>query len=127
MTAKPVTIYYDGECPLCSREVAHHRDRTKGVGVAYIDIAASDFDPAAHGVDRVRVQEVLHVKVGDVMLTGTDAVIAIWDAVPSLRWLARFARLPGIYTIARLAYRVFARVRPYLQRRRQTCDAGSCR
>jgi ubiquinone biosynthesis monooxygenase Coq7 len=128
MQTKPVTVYFDGQCPLCSREIAHHRELTKCSEVSYVDIAAIDFNAASHGVDSRRVQEVLHVKVGDEMRTGIDAVIAMWDAVPAYRWLARLTRLPGVYSVARLGYWGFARFRPYLQRRqRRSCDSGTCR
>jgi ubiquinone biosynthesis monooxygenase Coq7 len=125
MQTKPVTVYFDGQCPLCSREIAHHRELTKCSEVSYVDIAAIDFNAASHGVDSRRVQEVLHVKVGDEMRTG---IVAMWDAVPAYRWLARLTRLPGVYSVARLGYWGFARFRPYLQRRqRRSCDSGTCR
>src|SRR5712692_10586832 len=120
MNATPVTVYYDGLCPLCSREIAHYRDRAKGIPVSFVDLSAPDFDAAQHGVDLDRAREILHVRVGDEMRTGLDAVIAMWDAIPAYRWLARLARLAGVNGLANIGYRIFARFRPYLQRRR-TC------
>ena len=127
MTTTLVIVYYDGQCPLCSREIAHYRAVTKGESVSFVDIAAADFDAVQHGVDLAQARQVLHVKVGDKMQTGIDAVIGMWQAIPRYRWLARFTRLPGIHAIAGLSYRIFARFRPYLQRRhRHNCASGVC-
>jgi predicted DCC family thiol-disulfide oxidoreductase YuxK len=128
MPATSVTVYFDGQCPLCAREIAHYRGHVHDTSVSFVDIAGDDFDAARYGLDRDRVRQVFHVKVDDAMHTGIDAVIAMWHAVPRYRWLARLARLPGVYAVANLGYRVFARFRPYLRRRaRHACASGMCR
>ncbi len=127
MTTTPVTVYYDGQCPLCSREIAHYRRLAKGAPVSFVDIAAPVFDAAQHGVDLRQAHQILHVRVGDEMRTGFGAVIAMWEAIPAYRWLARLARLSGVYSLADVGYRIFARFRPYLQRPlRHTCPADRC-
>ena len=128
MTATPVTVYFDGQCPLCSREIAHYRGQAKGEPVSFVDISAADFDPVQHGVDLARARQGLHVKVGNEMQTGVDAAIVMWQAIPTYRWLARLVRRPGVYGLANISYRIFARFRPYLQRRlRHSCASGACR
>ena len=47
MSAMPTTVYYDGECPLCSREIAHYRSRVGDGPVSFVDIMKEDFAPAA--------------------------------------------------------------------------------
>jgi hypothetical protein len=69
----------------------------------------------------------MHVKVGEEVRVGLDAFIAIWDAIPAYRPLGRFAKLPGIHAVLMLGYAAFARVRPWLPRRRLRCETGSCR
>jgi predicted DCC family thiol-disulfide oxidoreductase YuxK len=130
MTATPVIVYFDGKCPLCSREVAHYSDQVKGEPVSFVDIAADNFDAVQHGLDLARARQVLHVKVGDEMLTGCDAAIAMWQAIPSYRWLSRLTRLPGIHGLADISYRIFALFLPYLQRRDghgRVCATVACR
>lgn len=122
-----VTIYYDGLCPLCKVEIAHLRGRTDPAFVSFIDIAADDFDPAAHGIDLERAHRILHVKVGSEMRTGVEAVLTMWSLTSLTRWLSRLCRVPGFYRMACVGYWFFARVRPYLQRRRRDCSTGACR
>ena len=39
-------MLYDGECPLCMREVNMLRGRDKGVGkIDFVDISSSDYSP----------------------------------------------------------------------------------
>jgi predicted DCC family thiol-disulfide oxidoreductase YuxK len=69
----------------------------------------------------------MHVKIDGEVRAGLDAFIAIWDAVPGHRWMARVARLPGVHLLMSLGYRLFARVRPWLFRRKRAgCTADSC-
>src|SRR5207244_4387744 len=118
--------FYDGLCPLCSREMAHYRKRVRDGAVEFVDIADSAFDAAAHGVDPLRVHRVMHVKAGAEMRTGVDAFIAIWEVIPGYGWLARLARTPGLHWGFHLGYHAFAVVRPWLPRRRAVCTTGTC-
>jgi predicted DCC family thiol-disulfide oxidoreductase YuxK len=123
----PITVYYDGLCPLCSREIAHYRTKVGDAPVAFVDIMGPEFDPVPQGIDPARARQVLHVQVGPEMRTGIDAAIAMWEAIPAYRWLARLTRLPGIHGVANIGYRVFAGFRPYLRRGgRHKCDSGVC-
>ncbi|MFO0573087.1 MAG: DUF393 domain-containing protein [Polyangia bacterium] len=121
MTNPQLTVFFDGACPICSREIAHYRRRDSEGRLRLVDIAAPSFDAAAEGVDGEQVKRSLHVRRRDgQLITGLDSFIAIWDAL-GLHTAARLARLPGVNLLLRAGYRVFAAVRPYLPRRR---DAG---
>lgn len=61
--------------------------------------------------------------------TGVDAFIAIWQAFPSgsmWRFAAALLGVPGVNSLSRGGYRVFARYRHLLPKRNQTCDTGGC-
>ena len=38
------------------------------------------------------------------MLVGVEAFLALWEAMPRYRLLARLVRLPGVFTLARWVY-----------------------
>jgi len=125
---EPLTLFYDGHCPLCSREIAHYRRKVVDDSVVFVDITDPSFDAAAHGVDARAVHRLLHVKVGDEVRVGTAAFVALWERLPAYRWLARLARTPGIRFLMNVGYRVFAAVRPWLPRRKgPQCETGVCR
>ena len=128
MNPPPITLFYDGLCPLCSREIAHYRAKAVGESLRFVDITDSKFDAAEHGLDAKRIYRTMHVKVGDELRVGVDAFIAVWNAIPSYRWLAKTARLPGLHTAFAVGYYIFALARPWLPRREQPlCDSGTCR
>jgi predicted DCC family thiol-disulfide oxidoreductase YuxK len=127
MNRPSVTLYYDGLCPLCSREIAHYRKKAVGDALSFIDITDPQFDAAAHGLDAKRIHRVMHVKIGDELRTGVDAFIAVWEAIPSYHGMAKAARLPGLHGLLTLGYHIFATVRPWLPRRkRPLCESGKC-
>ena len=123
------TIYYDGLCQLCSREIDTFRAFVTDGSLAYVDISLPEFDAAAHGVDPVLVNRHMHVRDEETgrMLVGVDALLGMWECVPGFRWLAKLARLPVFNWFARIGYAVFAWVRPMLpKKKRPACDNGRC-
>ena len=127
MKRQDVTLFYDGLCPLCSREVAHYRKHAPAEGLAFVDIADPTFDAASHGLDPLAIHHVMHVKVGDNILTGVDAFLAVWELLPPYRWIVRLARVSVVRWFMKLSYFAYARVRPWLPRRKQACASETCR
>ena len=114
-----LTVLYDGECPLCRREIAHVKglaERRSESALCFIDIASrSDEDPS-FSADRTRLLARFHVQRSDgSRLDGAAAFVAMWERLPGWRWLARLARLPGMLMLLEVAYRGFLLVRPRLQ------------
>lgn len=123
-------VYFDGLCPLCSREIELYRRRPGAERICWIDITLPGFDAIQEGLDPKRVHARFHVKAtsGEV-LEGVDAFVEIWRTLPSLQTLARLASLPGVRPLLRLGYAVFARIRPYLPRKVRSleCADDACR
>jgi predicted DCC family thiol-disulfide oxidoreductase YuxK len=127
MNTPTLALYYDGLCPLCSREIDHYRKLSANdPSIVYVDIAATDFDAAAHSLDAKRIHQVIHVKVGETIFTGLDAFIEVWKRMPGFRWMARVASWPVFYQMGWMGYIIFAKVRPLLPRRKANCDSGTC-
>ncbi len=126
MNELPLTLFFDGGCHLCSREIDYYRKRIAGP-VAFVDINDPAFDAARYGVEAKAFHRVMHVRVGDEMRTAVPAFAAIWERVPGQHWMARLARTPGFRGLMTVAYHTFAWVRPLLpRRRRDACDTGTC-
>ncbi len=117
------TMFYDGGCPLCSREVAHYRRLDQQGRIKWADIHA---DPATVNTIRISYEEAmarLHVRdrSGEVQ-SGAWAFAAVWEELPYYRWLARVLRTLRLLPLVDLGYTYFARWRF----RRRSCETGTC-
>jgi predicted DCC family thiol-disulfide oxidoreductase YuxK len=123
-----VTLFFDGACPVCSREARHYRKILDDQQLGLVDIAAADFDARKHGLDPDAVHRSLHAKLADGrVVKGIDAFAPIWDQIPRYRWLSSLTRLPVSRQAMQLGYVAFASVRPYLPGRSCSVSCSSAR
>ena len=116
-------MFYDGGCPLCSREVAHYQRLDSKSRIVWIDIHANPRAVDSIGVKYEDAMARLHVRDGaGEIQTGVWAFAAVWDALPYYRWLARILRALRLIPALDVAYTRFARWRL----RRRACATGSC-
>lgn len=112
----PVTLFYDGRCPLCRKEVdwlAGHRHSDR---VIFVDIRAEGFDAAALGTTFTEMMGRLHVlDAQGRWYIGMDASRALY-AVLGYRRLIRLSLLPGLAPLMDAGYLWFARRRVRLGR-----------
>ena len=108
-----VTVWYDGACPLCLREIALMRRLDRGRRLDFIDAA----DPQSScPLDRAALLARFHAREGDVIFSGAAAFAAMWRAIPLLRPLGLIARWPPALKALEAAYVRFLLWRPRLQR-----------
>ena len=121
-----VTVLYNGDCPICSREIAAYRRRAERTGapLAFEDLNVADL--RAWGLEAEAARRRLHVRLGDRVLAGLPAFVALWERLPGMGWLARLVSLPGIAWVAERVYEhVLAPALHALDRRRQrSCASG---
>lgn len=114
-----LTVLFDGQCPLCRREIAHVQglaQRRADSALCFVDVSAAAAGDAALAADRAALLARFHVQRADgTRLDGAAAFVAMWQRLPGWRWLARLARLPGGLPLLEAAYSGFLRVRPSLQ------------
>lgn len=123
MVDRKVTVYFDGLCHLCSREISHYRKMKGSEQLAFVDITHPDFRPEKEGLDPERVHREMHVRKADGSLAiGVDAFIAIWEVLPRYHVAARLGRSSVPNLFLRAGYQVFAAVRPFLPRRSAECS-----
>ena len=105
-------VFYDGECPLCAREIALIRRLDRGRGrVDLVDLAEADFEAADFGLDQDTIEARIHGQWPDGRIVeGVDVFVALYDAV-GLGWLTAPANWPGFRGLLDWAYVWFARNR----------------
>lgn len=125
----PLQIFYDGACRVCAAEIEHYLRRDHGGRLQGVDISAADF-AAPVGLTHTALMHELHViDASGTVYRNIAAFEAIWrafPAVPFYRFLSTLFALPLFNPLARCGYRIFARLRRYLPKRR-ACASGVCR
>lgn len=128
MDTPSLTLLFDGECPLCVKEVAFLRRRDRAGRLAFTDIAGPGFDPAVHGLTQDEVMARMHAvtEQGEVV-DGVEVFRRAYRAV-GLGWLVAPTSWPLLRPLFDLAYRVFARYRVPIGRLfgRGDCVDGRC-
>ncbi|MBY9063665.1 DUF393 domain-containing protein [Sphingomonas yunnanensis] len=107
-----VTVWHDGACPLCQREIALMRRLDRRGRIHFVDATA-----ATCPLDRAGMLARFHAQEeGGPIVSGAAAFAALWRAIPLLRPLGLVARHPVVLALLERLYLVFLRVRPRLQR-----------
>jgi predicted DCC family thiol-disulfide oxidoreductase YuxK len=107
-----VTVWYDGACPLCRREIAFMRRLDRDRAIAFVDVADGD---AACPIDRGELLARFHASEDGQLLSGAAAFAAMWRAIPRLRPLGLAARNPLVLRWLEGSYLLFLNGRPRLQ------------
>ncbi len=119
-----IEVLYDGDCPLCVREIRmlQRWDRKRG-RIRFTDIAAPGFDASAIGITHEQLMAEIHGRLPDgTWVTGVEVFRRLYAAV-GLGAPVAVTRLPGVSHALEAGYRVFARNRLRLTGR---CDDGAC-
>ena len=116
MNKEPLTLYFDGSCPLCRWEIGHYRRQDNACQLSFQDVSPEGANPGPD-LTRHRAMARFHVRRPDgELLSGAAAFVAIWHVLPGWRWAARIGKFPGISLLLEAAYRAFLPLRPKLAR-----------
>ena len=112
---KTLEIFFDGDCPLCLREIAYVRKLDRKKKIVFTDIASPSFDAEqATGRDLDKLMASMHARLpGGQIVDGVEAFRQMYSRVG---WgpLVRISRWPLIRPVLDRAYALFARNRPRL-------------
>ena len=123
MTDHDIEVFYDGDCPLCMREIRLLRQLDQRQRVRFVDIAAEGFDAASVGVSWEALMERIYGRLPDgTLIEGVEVFRRLYAAV-GFASLVPLSRLPGIAQTLDLGYRWFAKNRLRLTGR---CTEGAC-
>ena len=127
MSAAEITVLYDGDCPLCLREIRMLERLDRGNGrLGLRDIAGPGFRAADYGVTHDALMARIHGVLPDGRLIEGMEVFRRAYAAVGLGWLLAPTGWPGLRWLFDAAYRWFARNRLRLTGRSESCSEGRC-
>ena len=118
-----IEVFFDGGCPLCTREIALLKKWDRNRNIRFTDIDDSSFQAEKLGITYGALMAEIHGRLPDgTWITGVEVFRRLYSAV-GLGPLVALTRLPGISWGLNLGYRLFARNRLKWTGR---CSAGNC-
>jgi predicted DCC family thiol-disulfide oxidoreductase YuxK len=121
-----VEVYFDGDCPLCMREIRMLQRLDRKARIRFTDIAARDFDPASTGMSMTDLMARIHGRLlpSGEHIEGVEVFRRLYEAV-GLGPVVAATRLWGVRQLLDAGYRTFAANRLRLTGR---CEPdGVCR
>ena len=105
-----IKLLYDGECPLCLREVNFLQKRDAGRGlVAFVDIADANYNPQENGgVDFATAMGRIHALLPDgTIITNMEVFRRIYETL-GMGWIYAGTKWPVIGPIVDKLYEIWA-------------------
>jgi len=106
-----VEAFFDGDCPLCLKEVQLLRKLDRKQRIRWTDIAEAGFDASNYGKTHDEFMAKMHGRLPDgAWIEGVEVFRQLYAAV-GMGPLVALSRIPGISHAADLGYRYFAKNR----------------
>lgn len=107
-----LTVYFDGACPVCAREIAAYRRQPGAEACDWVDAAACDDPALGPGLNRQAALARLHVRRPDGSLVqGMRGFATLWQALPRTAWLGRLVARGPMPALLDGAYAGFLHLR----------------
>ncbi|NJR72194.1 MAG: DUF393 domain-containing protein [Gammaproteobacteria bacterium] len=105
--ANAVSVFYDGACPVCTREIGFYQRQDGAGDINWVDVSRCNEATLPTGVTREAALARFHVVSPAGMTNGAPAFIALWRALPRFRLMGRVLSAPPIPTLLDWAYAGF--------------------
>ncbi|MHA7873694.1 MAG: thiol-disulfide oxidoreductase DCC family protein [Hyphococcus sp.] len=111
-----LTVFFDGACPLCRREIAFYQKRRGADAIEWRDVSVETAREVAPGLSACDAMARFHVRdASGALYAGGDAFARLWRALPAFRVFGEIARIPPIGWVLNRLYDGFLKIRPHLQ------------
>lgn len=120
--AKPV-VFYDGQCPICSREINHYKHRSGAENIDWIDVANHPELVNPYGLDQTTAMARFHVlDAAGEWRVGAAGFVSLWSNLGGYRHLATLVRTLRLQGLLDWGYAQWLR-----WRNRNPCDNDACK
>ena len=115
---EPLTVFFDGACPLCQREIAYYQRLDRESKIRWVDVASSTAE-CPDGYCQRDLLRRFHVQCEQGHIhSGAAGFARMWAALPGVwRYVGKVALWPPITALLELAYKAFLPLRPWMQQR----------
>ena len=112
-------VFYDGDCPVASREVRRLRRSSQAGRVQFTDITSEAFHAQSYGKKHEDFMRTMRARTRDgVWLDGADVLRQIYEEL-GMKFVVKVSRAPGVSTAVDKAYGWFEKNRLKLTGRKE--------
>lgn len=128
-----LTVFYDGQCPLCSKEMLSLKKHDKHNQIKIVDIHEDEFSTTYPDVDFHKAMRILHGTYQGKLLLGLEVTHRAWTLVGKGFWVAPL-NWPVIKTVSHWIYLGVAKYRLQISAfvakltgiKTPQCEKGTC-
>lgn len=117
LTPPECTVYFDGGCPLCAKEIATYQKWQGADQIAWVDASQCQDSDLGPQLNRDTAMARLHVRNADGdLIGGAAAFVEMWKHLPKLAWLTPLLATRPMIVLLDLLYAAFLKIRPLWRR-----------
>jgi len=111
------TVFFDGQCPLCTQEIRFYRRQHGANDINWVDVTKVSLDELPSGLTREVALARFHVvNAKGQLVSGGKAFSSLWLTLPAFRWAGRFFKIKSLASLLEVAYEISLPCRLLLQR-----------
>jgi predicted DCC family thiol-disulfide oxidoreductase YuxK len=128
-----LTIFYDGQCPMCATEMRHLKQHDKNNVIHLIDLHQDDLAKNHPDINVSKAMQILHGQYQGELLLGLEVTHRAWTIVGKGFWVAPL-NWPILKPMSHWVYLIIAKHRQTISKwvgklpgvNKDNCNTGTC-
>ena len=115
-TSKSLTVFFDGSCPICSKEINFYKMRAGAENLSWVDVSDEEIPIPIQNRSREELMARFHVlSSSGELVSGGAAFAELWASLPAFKIFGKFFKLPVLRFLIDVGYDIFLTLRPKFQ------------
>ena len=115
-TNKSLTVFFDGSCPICSKEINFYKMRAGADKLSWVDVSDEEIPIPIQTRSREELMARFHVlSSSGELVSGGAAFAELWASLPAFKIFGKIFKLPILRYLIDVGYDIFLTLRPKFQ------------
>ena len=115
-TFKSLTVFFDGSCPICSKEINFYKMRAGADELSWVDVSDEEIPIPIQTRSREELMARFHVlSSSGELVSGWSAFAELWASLPAFKIFGKIFKLPILRYLIDVGYDIFLTLRPKFQ------------
>ena len=115
-TSKALTVFFDGSCPICSKEINFYKMRAGADELSWVDVSDEEIPIPIQTRSREELMARFHVlSSSGELVSGGAAFAELWASLPAFKIFGKIFKLPILRYLIDVGYDIFLTLRPKFQ------------